>query len=107
MRRPAIRPPRGTKRTRPRVIKGLMRVAVGSTILYLAAGTNNAYKLSRGDVEVLETDTRKQIEEMTEEELKHAIDSLDMKSITLSEDEELIIQLASKYILAGYFILKE
>ena len=84
MRRPAIRPPRGTKRTRPRVIKGLMRVAVGSTILYLAAGTNNVYKLSRGDVEVLETDTRKQIEEMTEEEKKNLMDNLSSTELSWS-----------------------
>jgi hypothetical protein len=109
MRRPAIRtrPPRGTRRIRPRVIQGLMRVGVGPTILYLAAGTNNAYKFSRENVERIESQTSKLVEELTEEELNTTIVGLDMKSITLTEDEKLIVQLASKYVLAGYFILKE
>ncbi|MGY5880338.1 MAG: hypothetical protein RTV31_08805 [Candidatus Thorarchaeota archaeon] len=85
----------------------MMRIGVGSSILYLSAGTNNAVKLHREDVEILETDTRKQIEEMTEEELQRAMDLLDIKSIALTKDEKLIVMLASKYILAGYFILKE
>jgi hypothetical protein len=109
MRRPAKKPkPRpGSKRIRPRVIKGLMRVAVGPTILYLAAGTNNAYKITREDVEKLESHSRKMVEELSEEEFKIAIDELDMKSMILTEDEEMIVKLASKYVLAGYFILKE
>jgi len=84
-----------------------MRVGVGHTILYLAAGTNNAYKFTREDVERIEDYTRKMVEELTEEELKTSINELSMKSISLTEDENLIIQLASKYVLAGYFILKE
>jgi hypothetical protein len=109
MRRPAKRPkPRpGTKRIRPRVMQGLMRVGVGPTIVYLAAGTNNAYKFTREDVEILETDTHKLVEELTEAEVKEAVERLKIKSLTLTDDEESIVQLASKYVLAGYFILKE
>jgi len=109
MRRPAVRPkpPRGTKRIRPRVIQGLMRIAVGPAIVYLAAGTNNAYKLTREDVEILETDMRKLIEELTEEEVKEAMEKLNVDSQNLTDDEMQIVQLASKYVLAGYFILKE
>ena len=108
MRRPAIRPkpPRGTKRVRPRIIKGLMRVCVGSEIVYLAAGTNKAYKYSRDDVETIENIGRKMIEEMSEDELKKIIEENSMSSLPLSEDEVLIVQLASKYVLAGYFIMK-
>ena len=106
MRRPAIRPPRGTKRVKPRVVKGFMRIAVGSEILYLTAGTNNTVKLLRENVGKIEEDSRKQIEEMTEEELEESMNRLGMKSIALTEDEKLIAKLASKYILAGYFIMK-
>jgi len=109
MRRPAMqpKPPRGTKRIRPRVIQGLMRVAVGPAIVYLAAGTNNAYKLNREDVDILEADARKLIEELTEGEVKETMERTNIKSLPLTEDEKLIVQLASKYVLAGYFILKE
>ncbi len=109
MRRPAVRPkpPRGTKRIRPRVIQGLMRVAVGPAIVYLAAGTNNAYKLTRENVEILEVDTRKMVEELTEDEVRKTMDKLNVKSLPLTDDEEQIVRLASKYVLAGYFILKE
>ena len=88
-------------------MQGLMRVGVGPAIVYLAAGTNNAYKLTREDVEIIETDTRKLIEELTEDEVKEAMDRSNIKSLILTEDEKLIVQLASKYVLAGYFILKE
>jgi len=84
-----------------------MRVGVGSEIVYLAAGTNNAYKLTREDVEILETDTKKLVEELTEEEVNEAMNRLKVKSLALTDDEKLIVQLASKYVLAGYFILKE
>lgn len=84
-----------------------MRVGVGPTILYLAAGTNNTYKFSREDVEKLEDNTRKMVEELTEEEIKQAAGDLGIESVTLTDDEKLIAQLASKYVLAGYFILKE
>lgn len=109
MRRPARRPkpPPGTKRIRPRIMQGLMRVGVGAAIVYLAAGTNNAYKLTREDVEILEKDTHKLVEELTEEEVKETMERLKIKSLTLTDDEEAIVQLASKYVLAGYFILKE
>ena len=109
MRRPAKRPkPRpGTKRIRPRVIQGLMRVGVGPAIVYLAAGTNNSYKLTREDVEIIEGDMKKLVEELTEEEVKESMVRLGVKSLSLTDDEKLIVQLASKYVLAGYFILKE
>ncbi|TFG29102.1 hypothetical protein EU528_10180 [Candidatus Thorarchaeota archaeon] len=93
------------RRKRPRVIKGLMRIGVGASILYLTAGTHNAVKLRREDVEKLETDKRKLVEEMEEEELYQALNSLSMEMIPLTEDEKLIATLASKYVLAGFFLL--
>jgi len=84
-----------------------MRVAVGPAIVYLAAGTNNAYKLTRENVEILEVDTRKMVEELTEDEVRKTMDKLNVKSLPLTDDEEQIVRLASKYVLAGYFILKE
>lgn len=74
-------------------------------MLYLTAGTNRAVKLLRDDMETLETDTRKHIEEMTEEELDQAMVRLGIKSIALTDDEKLLVKLASKYVLIGYFLL--
>jgi surfactin synthase thioesterase subunit len=107
MRGSGKRSTRAHHKRRVRVVKGLMRVAIGPTILYLTIGTNNPVKILREDVERIETDTRKQIEEMEEEELQQAMNHLNIESLSLTDDEQLIVQLASKYILAGYFILKE
>lgn len=107
MRGTGRRPTRAHHKRRVRVVKGMMRVAIGPTILYLAIVTNNPVKILREDVDRIENDTKKQIEEMEEEELRQTMDHLSIESHSLTDDEKLIVQLASKYILAGYFILRE
>jgi hypothetical protein len=53
----------------------------------------------------LETATGKHIEEMYENDLVGEMESLGIKSISLTDDEKQIVYLASKYVLAGYFLL--
>jgi len=105
MRGAVRRPSRGSRKKRPRMVKGLLRIGTGAAILYLTAGTNRGIKLLRDDVQRIEDDTRKHVEEMEEEELELAMERLGIKSGTLTDDEQQIVRLASKYVLAGYFIL--
>ncbi len=107
MRESGRRSTRGQRKKKPRMVKGLLRIGAGPAMLYLTAGTNRPVKLVREDMATLETDTRKHIEEMTEEELEQAMDRLGIKSIALTDDEKLIVMLASKYVLAGYFLLTD
>lgn len=96
-----------TRRRRPRVVKELIRIGSGPAMLYLVAGTDKAVKLLREDVQALEKETGKHIEEMYEEELAKGMQRLDVEAIPLTDDEKDIVRLASKYVLAGYFILSE
>jgi hypothetical protein len=105
MRRPRINPKRDHQRRRPKVVNNFIRVAVGPAILYLTIGSNKPVKLLRDDVTKIEADTRKMIEELNESELESAMTSLGIQSLGLTDDEKKIIDLASRYVLAGYFIL--
>ena len=89
------------------MVKELLRIAVGTSMLYLIAGTDRAVKLQIEDVQRLEDETRKHIEEMYEKELVKEMERLGIESIALTDDEKQIVMLASKYVLAGYFILTE
>ena len=99
--------PDGRRRKRPRVVKGLLRIGVGTSMLYLVTGTDRAVKLLREDMRRLESDTGKHIEEMYEEDLLREMERLGIESISLTDDEKQIAMLASKYVLAGYFLLTD
>ncbi len=87
------------------MVKGLLRIGAGNTMLYLTVGTNRPVKLQREDVQRLESETGKHVEEMNdEEELVEAMGRLGIKSISLTDDEKQMVLLASKYVLAGYFL---
>ena len=87
------------------MVKGLLRIGAGATMLYLTVGTNRPVKLQREDVQRLESETGKHVEEMNdEEELVEAMGHLGIKSISLTDDEKQMALLASKYVLAGYFL---
>jgi hypothetical protein len=101
------RTPDGRRRKRPRVVKELLRIGVGTSMLYLVAGSDKAIKLQREDMQRLEYNTGKHIEEMYEEELLKAMMRLEIESLTLTDDEKQIVRLASKYVLAGYFLLTD
>jgi hypothetical protein len=89
------------------MVKELLRIGVGPAMLYLIAGSDRAVKLQREDMQRLELETGKHIEEMYEEELLKEMEHLDIKSISLTDDEKQIAMLASKYVLAGYFLLSK
>ena len=87
------------------MVKGLLRIGAGTTMLYLVAGTDRSVKLQREDVQRMESDTGKHIEEMNnEEELADAMERLGIEALSLTDDEEQMIFLASKYVLAGFFL---
>jgi hypothetical protein len=96
---------RSSRRKKPRVVKELLRVGSGPAMLYLIAGTDRAVKLKRDDVKLLEVDVGKHVEEMYEAELVEVIERLNIQPLVLNEDEKEIVRLASRYILAGYFLL--
>ncbi|MFW9927451.1 MAG: hypothetical protein ACFFDM_11920 [Candidatus Thorarchaeota archaeon] len=98
---------RGQRKKKPRVVKELLRIGVGSSMLYLIAGSDRTVKIRREDMQRLETETGKHIEEMYEEELRAKMESLGVESIPLTDDERQIAFLASKYVLAGYFLLRD
>lgn len=89
------------------MVKGLIRIGVGPAMLYLIAGTDRAVKIRREDMQRLETETRKHVEEMDEEELVGVLERLGIESVALTDDEKQIVKLASKYVLAGYFLLTD
>ena len=89
------------------MVKELLRIGVGSSMLYLIAGTDRGIKLLRKDVERLEYATSKHIEEMYEEVLVGHMEHLGIEPLSLTDDEDQIVRLASKYVLAGYFILTD
>ncbi len=105
MSRRGRRSPEGRRKKRPRVVKELLRIGVGNSMLYLVAGSDRAFKLRREDMQRLEYDTGKHVEEMYVEELSKAMDRLNIELLSLTDDEKQIVQLASKYVLAGYFLL--
>jgi len=105
MRRRERRTSKVPRRRKLRVVKGLVRIGVGSSILYHVAGTSRAIKLQREDVQRIETDTRKYIEEMNAEELEEEMVRLNIKFQSLTEDENQLVMLVSKYVLVGYFLL--
>ena len=96
----------GQKRKR-RVVKGLFRVVSGPSMVYLTAGTYRAFKIPREEVTRIENATRKHVEEMVEDELVDVMKQMDIESVPLNDDEELIVKLASKYVLMGYFLMTE
>lgn len=102
------RPPRGPRRIlRPfrilrrrrkaRAVRRLFRISAGAAMLYLIAGTNRAVKLDRNDVERLESDAQKPMDEMDEEELVEAMERLGIKSISLTDDERQLVLVICPY----------
>ncbi|MFW9805815.1 MAG: hypothetical protein ACFFFK_03730 [Candidatus Thorarchaeota archaeon] len=99
------RPRNGRRKKRPRVVKELLRIGAGPAMLYLVAGSDRSIKLLREDMQRLEKDVGKHIEEMYVEEFEREMKRLEIETMALNEDEKQIARLASKYVLAGYFIL--
>jgi hypothetical protein len=106
MRGSGRRPERSVLKRKPRMVRGFMRIAAGASILYLTTGTNRPVKLQRDDVRILETDAGKYVEEMQIDELEQAMQKHSIEQVSLTDDEKQIARLASKYVLAGYFVIR-
>ena len=98
---------RVSRRKKPIVVKELIRLGAGPAMLYLIAGSSRALKIRRKDMERIEVDSGKHIEEMYETELKGVMEKLGIEELSLNDDEKQIVKLASKYVLAGYFLLTD
>jgi len=107
MKYPRKEHPRGQRRKRPRVVKELIRIGAGKAMLYVIAGTDRPVKLLREDVRKLESEAGKYVEEMYEKDLTTLMETLNINSQPLTDDELQMVKLASKYVLAGYFILTD
>lgn len=66
-------------------------------MLYLIEGTNRAVKLEKEDVQKLESETQKQVEEMDEEELVETMERLGIRSISLTDDEKQLVLVICPY----------
>ena len=73
---------------RRRIARRLLRLSIGSFLLYRIAGTNQAVKLRHDDAENIESDAGKTISEMDEEELVETMQRLGIKSISLTDEEK-------------------
>ena len=93
-----FRPFRSFRRRRQaRIVRRLFRISAGTAMLYLIAGSKRAVKLEREDVDRLESDTKKPVDEMDEEELVEAMERLGIRSISLTDDEKQLVLVVCPY----------
>jgi hypothetical protein len=85
------------RRRKTRIVRRLLRISAGTAMLYLIAGTNRAVKLDREDVDKLENDTKKSVDEMDEEELVEAMERLGIRSISLTDEEKQLVLVVCPY----------
>ena len=93
-RRPLFPIRRARKR---RVARRLLRLSIGSFLLYRIAGTDQAVKLKHEDATSIESETGKTITEMDEEELVETMQRLGIKSISLTDEEKKTVLLSCPY----------
>lgn len=70
---------------------------MGATMLFMIAGTRRALKLQRDDVERLERDSQKNIDDMSEQELVETMERLGIRSISLSDEEKQLVLVICPY----------
>jgi uncharacterized protein with PIN domain len=80
-----------------RIARRMLRLSIGSYLLYRIAGTNNAVKLRREDAENVEDESGKPITEMDETELVETMQRLGIKSISLTDEEKKAVLLSCPY----------
>jgi len=93
-RRPLFPIRRARKR---RIARRLLRLSIGSFLLYRIAGTDQAVKLKHEDAKEIESETGKPISEMDEEELVKIMQRLGIKSISLTDEEKKTVLLSCPY----------
>lgn len=82
---------------RRRIARQLVRLSVGSSLLYMIAGTDKAVKLKPDDAQSIEDETGKPITEMDETELVATMQRLGIKSISLTDEEKRTVLLSCPY----------
>jgi hypothetical protein len=63
-------------------------------MILLVGGTAAAYKLHKNDVEKIEQQTGRPADDLTEQELKAAMNKLGIKQLELTDEDELAIDSA-------------
>jgi len=99
-RRPRVvrRPSLSFRRTQKRrIARRLLRLSIGSFLLYRIAGTDQAVKLRHDDASTIEDDAGKSISEMDEDELVETMQRLGIKSISLTDEEKKTVLLHCPY----------
>ena len=88
-RRPlARRTRRVVRRTRRRVWRRTRRIVRGSFVILALAGATAGVKVHKDDIERIENETGKSIEDLSEKDIKKAMKKLKIKSIELTDDDE-------------------
>jgi hypothetical protein len=80
-----------------RVARRLLRLSVGSALLYMIAGTDKAVKLQHDDAQNIESEAGKPITDMDERELVDTMQRLGIKSISLTDEEKKTVLLSCPY----------
>jgi DNA-binding MurR/RpiR family transcriptional regulator len=88
---------RARRHLEKRAARRLLRLSIGSYLLYRIAGTDNAVKLKHEDAAIVESESGKPITEMDEAELVQTMQSLDIKSISLTDEEKKAVLLSCPY----------
>lgn len=94
VRRPFLHARRPLRR---RIAGRLLRLSVGSTLLYMISGTDKAVKLRHDDAESIESEVGKPITDMDEKELVETMQRLGIKSISLTDEEKKTVLLSCPY----------
>ena len=79
---------RGVRRRRRRVRHRTRRLIRGTATILMVGGTAAAYKLNKSDVENIEQQSSKSADNLTEAELKAAMQKLGIKQLELTDEDE-------------------
>lgn len=88
---------RARRHLEKRAARRLLRLSIGSYLLYRIAGTDNAVKLKHDDAASVESESGKPITEMDEAELVETMQRLGIKSILLTDEEKKAVLLSCPY----------
>ena len=91
-RRPIVRRTRRiVRRTTRRVWRRTRRIIRGPLVILALAGSTSAVKVRKDDIERIENELGKPIEDLSEKDIKKAMKNLGITSIELTDDDEGVI----------------
>ena len=76
------------RRTRRRVWRRTRRLIRGPFVILAIAGSTAGKKVHKDDIERIESELGKPIEELSEKEIKKAMKNMGIKNIELTDDDE-------------------